>query len=61
MYDFKPDASVGKPELYRQLLEASDALTAGEEDAVANMANAAADVFSMERMVSSLVVPLCET
>jgi L-methionine (R)-S-oxide reductase len=42
MYDFKPGASVSKPELYRELLTASDALTAGEEDAVANMANVAA-------------------
>ena len=33
---------MAKPELYRQLLEAADALTSGEEDAVANMANVAA-------------------
>ena len=31
-----------KPELYRDLLAALDALTAGEPDGVANMANAAA-------------------
>lgn len=42
MYDFKPDESVSKPELYRQLHEAADALTKGEPDAVANMANVAA-------------------
>ena len=34
-----------KPELYRQLLAALDALTAGEPDPVANMANAAALVW----------------
>jgi len=42
MYDFRPDAALGKPELYRQLVVAADALTAGEPDAVANMANVAA-------------------
>lgn len=42
MYDFRPDATLAKPELYRQLLAAADALTAGEPDAVANMANVAA-------------------
>lgn len=41
MYDFTIDAS-DKPALYRDLLGALDALTAGEPDAVANMANAAA-------------------
>ena len=41
MYDFTVDAGA-KPELYRDLLAALDALTAGEPDAVANMANAAA-------------------
>lgn len=41
MYDFAIDAS-DKPALYRDLLSALDALTAGEPDAVANMANAAA-------------------
>ncbi|WP_375403083.1 GAF domain-containing protein [uncultured Sphingomonas sp.] len=35
-------AAGAKPELYRELLSALDALTAGEPDAVANMANAAA-------------------
>lgn len=42
MYDFKPAASASKPELYADLLAAADALTAGEPDAVANMANVAA-------------------
>ena len=42
MYDFRPDPALGKPELYRQLLAAADALTDGEPDAVANMANVAA-------------------
>ena len=42
MYDFRPDPGLGKPELYRHLVAASDALTAGEPDGVANMANVAA-------------------
>ena len=42
MFDFKPDPGTPKPELYRQLVEAADALTAGEPDGVANMANVAA-------------------
>lgn len=42
MFDFKPDPALGKAELYRQLHEAADALTSGEPDAVANMANVAA-------------------
>jgi GAF domain-containing protein len=42
MYDYRPDAALPKPELYRQLLQAADALTGGEPDAVANMANVAA-------------------
>lgn len=42
MYDFAPDRSLPKPEQYRQLLSAADALTAGEPDGVANMANVAA-------------------
>lgn len=41
MFDFKPDADLSKPERYRQLCEAADALTKGEPDAVANMANVA--------------------
>jgi L-methionine (R)-S-oxide reductase len=42
MYDFRPAADVAKPELYRQLADAAAALTDGEPDAVANMANVAA-------------------
>ncbi len=42
MYDFAPDADLAKPELYRQLREAARALTEGESDGVANMANVAA-------------------
>lgn len=42
MYDFKPDPALGKAEVYRQLRDAADALTQGESDAVANMANVAA-------------------
>ena len=42
MYDFAADPTQPKPELYRELVAAADALTAGESDAVANMANVAA-------------------
>jgi GAF domain-containing protein len=42
MYDFAADPAQPKPELYRELAAAADALTAGESDAVANMANVAA-------------------
>jgi GAF domain-containing protein len=41
MYEFKIEAAE-KAELYRQLIEAADALTAGEPDAIANMANLSA-------------------
>src|SRR3546814_20847248 len=44
MYHF--DVTAGsKAELYRDLLGAIDAITAGEPDAVANMANAAAVIW----------------
>lgn len=42
MYEFAPAEGTAKPELYRDLAAAADALTAGEPDAVANMANLAA-------------------
>ncbi len=42
MYDFKPAEPLETAELHRQLLAAAEALTAGEPDAVANMANVAA-------------------
>lgn len=42
MYQFDIDANAAKAELYREMLVALDALTAGEHDAIANMANAAA-------------------
>jgi GAF domain-containing protein len=42
MYDFRADPDCPKPELYRQLSDAAAALTDGEPDAVANMANVAA-------------------
>jgi L-methionine (R)-S-oxide reductase len=41
MYDFRIEAA-DKPALYAELTEAADALTAGEPDAIANMANVAA-------------------
>jgi GAF domain-containing protein len=42
VYDFKPAEPLAAEELHRELLAAADALTAGEPDAVANMANVAA-------------------
>lgn len=42
MFDFRPAADTPKPEAYRQLVDAAEALTAGEPDGVANMANMAA-------------------
>jgi GAF domain-containing protein len=42
MYDFAPDPDLAPGERYRQLCDAADALTAGEPDPVANMANIAA-------------------
>ena len=44
MYQFRIEAA-DKADLYRQLIEAADALTAGEPDAIANMANVAALVW----------------
>jgi len=41
MYDFRIEAA-DKPSLYRELIQAADALTAGEPDAIANMANLSA-------------------
>jgi L-methionine (R)-S-oxide reductase len=41
MHDFRIQAG-SRAELYRQLIEAADALTAGEPDPIANMANVAA-------------------
>ena len=42
MFDFTPDAALSKPDLYRELAQAVDGLTQGEDDGVANMANVAA-------------------
>lgn len=47
MYDFAADTALPKPELYRELLTAAEALTAREPDAVANMANLAALVWQL--------------
>ena len=44
MYDFKIDAA-DTAEAWRQIVAAADSLTAGEPDAVANMANVAALLF----------------
>lgn len=42
MFDFTPDPGLAKPERYRQLADAATALTDGERDSIANMANIAA-------------------
>ena len=47
MHDFRPTAGAAKPEVYADLLSAADALTAGERDGVANMANVAALMWDM--------------
>lgn len=47
MYDFAADPGLSKPELYRELGVAADALTAGESDSIANMANLAALVWQL--------------
>lgn len=45
MYEFSIDAKAAKAEIYREMLGALDALTAGEPDSIANMANAAALIY----------------
>ena len=47
MYAFASDSSLPKPELYRELIAAAEALTAGEPDPVANMANVSALVWQL--------------
>src|SRR6187402_2175316 len=47
MHDFATDPAQPKPAFYRELLSAADALTAGEPDAIANMANLAALVWQL--------------
>jgi GAF domain-containing protein len=42
MYAFTPDPDQSKPELYRELVAAAEAICAGEPDGVANMANLSA-------------------
>ena len=42
MYEFAVDSAAPKHELYREIVRSADALTAGEPDGVANMANVAA-------------------
>ena len=60
MYDFAADPALPKPELYRELLAAADALTAGEPDAVANMANLAALIWQLRaRSQLGRVLPRC--
>lgn len=47
MYDFAADPALPKQQFHRQLVEAADALTHGEPDAVANMANVAALIWQL--------------
>jgi GAF domain-containing protein len=47
MYAFAADPALPKPELYRELVAAADALTAGEPDPIANMANVAALIWQL--------------
>ena len=42
MYEFDIDVAAPKQELYRELVRSADALTEGEPDGIANMANVAA-------------------
>lgn len=42
MFDFAPDPGLAKPAIYAALADAAVAVTAGEADKVANMANVAA-------------------
>jgi len=42
MFDFAPDPSLPRRQLHAELLAAADAITQGEADAIANMANVAA-------------------
>lgn len=42
MFDFAPDPAAPKAQIYADLIAAADALTSGERDSVANMANVAA-------------------
>lgn len=42
MFDFTPAPNADKPTLYADLIAAADALTDGEADAIANMANVSA-------------------
>jgi GAF domain-containing protein len=47
MFNFSAPSDAPKPERYKALLSAADAVTAGETDAIANMANVAALLWDM--------------
>jgi L-methionine (R)-S-oxide reductase len=47
MFDFKPQASADKATAWADLIGAADGVTAGEADAIANMANVAALAWEM--------------
>ena len=49
MFSFQPSNPADKPLRYRELCEAADAITAGEPDGVANMANVAALIWHFVR------------
>lgn len=47
MYDFSASADLPKPQFYDELREAASALTDGEPDGIANMANIAALIWQL--------------
>jgi len=47
MFDFKPQADADKATVWADLIGAADGVTAGERDAIANMANVAALVWEL--------------
>ena len=47
MYAFAADPALPKPELYRELAQAAQALVEGEPDPIANMANVAALIWQL--------------
>jgi hypothetical protein len=57
MFDFSASSDAPKGEIYRELREAALALTAGESDGVANMANGGADLAIPARIELGGVLP----
>src|SRR3546814_6589288 len=54
MFDFSPSAHADKAALHEDLLSAADALTAGEADAIAHMANVSALIWQLDRKSTRL-------